>query len=138
MTLKKQSLSAQDQKILRALDRAAGDLRRGEAVFVFDGSAGVAAGSHDARPPGETPGLLVFSLDHADADTLALVQQLYLVCYNSTDNLCCNFSRLISSNGLIEYIISYGIEPFFEGIRPVHRLTLTINVFFYNRQEQIC
>ena len=75
MTLKKQSLSAQDQKILRALDRAAGDLRRGEAVFVFDGSAGVAAGSDDARPPGETPGLLVFSLDHADADTLALVQQ---------------------------------------------------------------
>ena len=75
MTLKKQCLSAQDQRILRALDRAAGDLRRGEAVFVFDGSAGVAVGSDDARPPGETPGLLVFSLDHADADTLALVQQ---------------------------------------------------------------
>ena len=75
MILEKQSLSAQDQRILRALDRAAGDLRRGEAVFVFDGSSGVAAGSDGARPPGDTPGLLIFSLDHADADTLALVQQ---------------------------------------------------------------
>ena len=68
MTLKKQSLSAQDQSILRALDRAAGDLRRGEAVFVFDGSAGVAASSDGSRPPGDATGLLVFSLDHADAD----------------------------------------------------------------------
>ncbi|HCH99203.1 MAG TPA: hypothetical protein DFJ59_00250, partial [Alphaproteobacteria bacterium] len=75
MILEKQSLSAQDQRILRALDRAAGDLRRGEAVFVFDGSSGVAAGTDSARPPGDTPGLLIFSLDHADADTLALVQQ---------------------------------------------------------------
>ena len=75
MILEKQSLRAQDQRILRALDRAAGDLRRGEAVFVFDGSSGVAAGSDGARPPGDTPGLLIFSLDHADADTLALVQQ---------------------------------------------------------------
>lgn len=75
MILEKQSLSAQDQRILRALDRAAGDLRRGEAVFVFDGSSGVAVGSDGARPPGDTPGLLIFSLDHADADTLAMVQQ---------------------------------------------------------------
>ncbi|MGB0482231.1 MAG: GTP cyclohydrolase II RibA, partial [Alphaproteobacteria bacterium] len=44
-------------------------------MFVFDGSSGVAAGSDGARPPGDTPGLLIFSLDHADADTLALVQQ---------------------------------------------------------------
>ncbi|MGB0824152.1 MAG: hypothetical protein ACPGSK_08455, partial [Alphaproteobacteria bacterium] len=42
---------------------------------MFDGSSGVAAGTDSARPPGDTPGLLIFSLDHADADTLALVQQ---------------------------------------------------------------
>ena len=75
MSLEKQSLSAQDQRTLRALDRAAGDLRRGEAVFVFDGAAGVAASTDGSRPPGDAPGLLVFSLDHADADTLALVQR---------------------------------------------------------------
>jgi len=72
--LEKQSLSAQDQRILRALDRAAGDLRRGEAVFVFDAENGVASASDSTRPYGDTTGLLVFSLDHADSDTLALVQ----------------------------------------------------------------
>ena len=70
MILEKQSLSAQDQRILRALDRAAGDLRQGEAVFVFDGSSGVAPGPDgpsaeypepaDLQPRYATPILLLW------------------------------------------------------------------------------
>lgn len=75
MTLDNRPLSVREQKTLRALDRAAGDLRRGEGVFVIDTVDGVARDQNDGEPAGNARGLLIFSLDHADAGTLALIRR---------------------------------------------------------------
>ena len=61
------ALDAETQRILRSLDRAAGDLRRGQGLFLFESKARFESGSVPYSVESSTSGLLVFSLDHADS-----------------------------------------------------------------------
>lgn len=67
------TLDPSTQKILRSLNRAAGDLRRGQALFLSDSKDGVESVNGGSGLSGSTPGLLIFSLDHADSTTFDLL-----------------------------------------------------------------
>ena len=64
------TLDAETQRILRSLDRAAGDLRRGQGLFVFDSKGRFESTKGAQSIESSTTGLLIFSLDHADSSQL--------------------------------------------------------------------
>lgn len=64
------TLDAETQRILRSLDRAAGDLRRGQGLFVFDSKGRFESTKSVQSIESSTTGLLIFSLDHADSSQL--------------------------------------------------------------------
>lgn len=67
------TLDAETQRILRSLDRAAGDLRRGQALFFFESDRRVESSVCAESPDSTASGLLVFSLDHAESSALNTV-----------------------------------------------------------------
>lgn len=67
------TLDPETQRILRSLDRAAGDLRRGQGLFLFDSKNRFESGQSMHSVESSTSGLLVFSLDHADSVQLTTV-----------------------------------------------------------------
>ena len=67
------TLDAETQRILRSLDRAAGDLRRGQALFFFESDRRVESSVRAESPDSTASGLLVFSLDHAESSALNTV-----------------------------------------------------------------
>lgn len=67
------TLDAETQRILRSLDRAAGDLRRGQALFFFESDRRVESSVRAESLDSTASGLLVFSLDHAESSALNTV-----------------------------------------------------------------
>ena len=67
------TLDAGTQRILRSLDRAAGDLRRGQALFFFESDRRVESSVRAESLDSTASGLLVFSLDHAESSALNTV-----------------------------------------------------------------
>jgi len=64
------TFDAETQRILRSLDRAAGDLRRGQGLFFFDSSSRFESSLHPQSVDSTASGLLIFSLDHAESAAL--------------------------------------------------------------------
>ncbi len=67
------TLDAETQRILRSLDRAAGDLRRGQALFFFESDRRVESSVRAESLDSTASGLLAFSLDHAESSALNTV-----------------------------------------------------------------
>ena len=67
------ALDAGTQRILRSLDRATGDLRRGQGLFLYDSAGRFESGKTPHIVESSAPGLLVFSLDHADSTQLEAI-----------------------------------------------------------------
>lgn len=67
------TFDAETQRILRSLDRAAGDLRRGQGLFLYESKSRFESENSSYLLDSGTAGLLVFSLDHAESRELNLV-----------------------------------------------------------------
>lgn len=68
-------MDAITQRILRSLDRATGDLRRGQGLFLYESDGRVESLDFSQSLESSTSGLLVFSVDHADSRVLEMIQQ---------------------------------------------------------------
>jgi len=73
MTSDYETLDAITQRILRSLDRAAGDLRRGQGLFMHESGTRFESVKFSQSLDSSVKGLLVFSLDHADSSTMKLI-----------------------------------------------------------------
>ena len=69
------TFDAETQRILRSLDRAAGDLRRGQGLFLYDTPSRVESVKTAQSPETSVNGLLIFSLDHAESTELNLIMR---------------------------------------------------------------